>query len=328
VRGFPDRFTGQHLFVPAELRGGLLQLHVEYAAADGPFLASPTDHAAAAPSLSAVELKTPVAKRAGEPLRRHGGPVHPGSPRPASEGSPGGGGGLAIPATPGSDGRGVSPMRTVRDGPMQRPSPRPSPSWSPSSTRSWGSADKHAASSLVGSYEVHVREAGVAVRCVGVRGVARCVYGEGLLMGPVHARAAQESLLTGRMSALPARTIEFTAELGAYGQGACRPALKCPAHVHLPCPATFYQLPQEQPSPYVGVVTFPPDAATGDRGHYPLPPRGIVQLVRVPRVHAQGRRGDAPFLATNVAGWVGGCRRRLCATRAKRWSKSLSCRTT
>ena len=114
--------------------------------------------------------------------------------------------------------------------------------------RSWSEVDRSSSAALVGSYE--------------------------------------ESLLTGRMSTKPAGTLEFSAELGVFGQGHCKPALKCPPHIHLPFPATYYQLPQETPSPYVGSID-PRGPAPSESPGYRIPLRGVLQLVRAtPRCRA------------------------------------------
>lgn len=52
----------------------------------------------------------------------------------------------------------------------------------------------------------------------------------------------EESLLSGRMSALPSKPLIFDAELGVLGLGKCRPSLRCPPHLNLKFPAHFYSL--------------------------------------------------------------------------------------
>lgn len=71
----------------------------------------------------------------------------------------------------------------------------------------------------------------------------------------------EESILRGRMSSLPSRPLDFVAQIGVLGRGACKPSLKCPAHVTVPFPAVFYNYgsrpgnpTSDGPSPYVGLL--------------------------------------------------------------------------
>ena len=71
----------------------------------------------------------------------------------------------------------------------------------------------------------------------------------------------EESILRGRMSSLPSRPLDFVAQIGVLGKGACKPSLKCPAHVTVPFPAVFYNYgsrpgnpTSDGPSPYVGLL--------------------------------------------------------------------------
>lgn len=73
----------------------------------------------------------------------------------------------------------------------------------------------------------------------------------------------EESILRGRMSTTPSKPLNFVAQIGVLGKGACRPNLRCPPHVTVPFPAVFYSYGAgarsgpaggDQPSPYVGLV--------------------------------------------------------------------------
>ncbi|KAI9024762.1 hypothetical protein DFJ74DRAFT_666207 [Hyaloraphidium curvatum] len=67
----------------------------------------------------------------------------------------------------------------------------------------------------------------------------------------------EESLLTGRMSALPSHPVVFECQIGVIGTySKCPPHLKCPPHVNVNFPAYFYELPGQDRSitPYVGVI--------------------------------------------------------------------------
>lgn len=72
----------------------------------------------------------------------------------------------------------------------------------------------------------------------------------------------EESILRGSMSTAPSKPLDFTAQIGVLGKGACKP--KCPAHVTIPFPAVFYNwggvtgkslcFIDNEPSPYVGHI--------------------------------------------------------------------------
>ena len=92
----------------------------------------------------------------------------------------------------------------------------------------------------------------------------------------------EESILNGRMSTLPSRPIEFLSEIGVFGRGGCRAALKCPPHVTIPFAAYFYEVEDtESPSPYVGDIDLP--AGLLDRkkhvGMYRIPSKGQLQII-------------------------------------------------
>lgn len=85
----------------------------------------------------------------------------------------------------------------------------------------------------------------------------------------------EESLLSGRMSMMPSKPIMFRAQIGVLGYGNCKPSLKCPPHLNLTFPASFYDLPDDDAAlstPYVGTVDM--------LGHpYRLPPKGQLQIL-------------------------------------------------
>ncbi|KAF2435468.1 hypothetical protein EJ08DRAFT_563829, partial [Tothia fuscella] len=71
----------------------------------------------------------------------------------------------------------------------------------------------------------------------------------------------EESILRGRMSTTPSRTLNFVAQIGVLGKGKCKASLRCPPHVIVPFPAVFYsyasgngRISDNQPSPYVGLI--------------------------------------------------------------------------
>ncbi|KAK4981446.1 hypothetical protein LTR66_009987 [Elasticomyces elasticus] len=72
----------------------------------------------------------------------------------------------------------------------------------------------------------------------------------------------EESILRGRMSSIPSKPLNFVAQIGVLGKGACKSSLRCPPHVSVPFPAVFYSYgsgngrpgTHDQPSPYVGLV--------------------------------------------------------------------------
>ena len=69
----------------------------------------------------------------------------------------------------------------------------------------------------------------------------------------------EESILRGRMSTMPSKPLDFTAQIGALGRDNCKP--KYPAHVSVDFPAVYYSWSSTQfgttlnePSPYVGLI--------------------------------------------------------------------------
>ncbi|KAI9886679.1 MAG: hypothetical protein M1823_001523 [Watsoniomyces obsoletus] len=74
----------------------------------------------------------------------------------------------------------------------------------------------------------------------------------------------EESILRGRMSTAPSKPLDFVAQIGVLGLGACPAHLRCPSHVSVPFPAVFYSYSssasrapsgvEEGPSPYVGLI--------------------------------------------------------------------------
>ncbi|KAI9248070.1 hypothetical protein BY458DRAFT_536643 [Sporodiniella umbellata] len=81
----------------------------------------------------------------------------------------------------------------------------------------------------------------------------------------------EESLFSGRMSSQPSKPITFHCQLGVLGFD-CKPHLKCPPHLQSVFPATFYDLQEDQSTPYVGTVDLL------DPG-YRIPPKGQIQVV-------------------------------------------------
>ncbi|KAI8138137.1 hypothetical protein BJV82DRAFT_632730 [Fennellomyces sp. T-0311] len=79
----------------------------------------------------------------------------------------------------------------------------------------------------------------------------------------------EESLLSGRMSAMPSKPILFQAQIGVLGKE-CKASLRCPPHRAVTFPAFFYDL-QDHVPPYVGTVDLVPP--------YRLPPKGQLQIV-------------------------------------------------
>jgi hypothetical protein len=82
----------------------------------------------------------------------------------------------------------------------------------------------------------------------------------------------EESILRGRMSTVPSRPLDFVAQIGVLGKGACKPSLRCPTHMTVPFPAVYYdysndrQMPAaDGPSPYVGLVDLETQAADMSR---------------------------------------------------------------
>ena len=69
----------------------------------------------------------------------------------------------------------------------------------------------------------------------------------------------EESILRGRMSTMPSKPLDFTAQIGALGRDNCKP--KYPAHVSIDFPAVYYSWGSptygsnlNEPSPYVGLI--------------------------------------------------------------------------
>ncbi|RKP25080.1 hypothetical protein SYNPS1DRAFT_16172, partial [Syncephalis pseudoplumigaleata] len=101
----------------------------------------------------------------------------------------------------------------------------------------------------------------------------------------------EESILSGRMSTLPSKPIEFIAQIGVLGRGNCRPSLKCPPHINLPFPATFYNMQDDDaPTPYVGNIDLEHASADALRqkkstaarhgvAGYRIPAMGQLQIV-------------------------------------------------
>ncbi|KAK9700968.1 hypothetical protein K7432_011957 [Basidiobolus ranarum] len=95
----------------------------------------------------------------------------------------------------------------------------------------------------------------------------------------------EESILSGRMSTLPSKPINFTVQVGVLGKGKCKPSLKCPPHLNMEFPAYFYQHGNtDSPSPYVGTVdlenTKLRDAVDKRFPHgYRIPPKGQLQVI-------------------------------------------------
>ncbi|KAJ3140323.1 hypothetical protein HDU90_008551 [Geranomyces variabilis] len=76
----------------------------------------------------------------------------------------------------------------------------------------------------------------------------------------------EESILSGRMSALPSKPLRFIAEIGAMAHGRCPPGLRCPPHLAVPFDAFFYEVGEEEAvTPYVGSVNVGEAAAQAER---------------------------------------------------------------
>ncbi|KAJ9074861.1 hypothetical protein DSO57_1002292 [Entomophthora muscae] len=79
----------------------------------------------------------------------------------------------------------------------------------------------------------------------------------------------EESLLSGRMSALPSKPIEgFLAKIGIFSGG-------CSTQFSIPFSANFYQHKSESFSPYVGTVLLEPDFSSS----FKIPLKGKLQVV-------------------------------------------------
>ncbi|BFZ56237.1 hypothetical protein PYCC9005_003281 [Savitreella phatthalungensis] len=82
----------------------------------------------------------------------------------------------------------------------------------------------------------------------------------------------EESLLSGRMSQSLSRPLDFTASIGVLGTGKCKTSLRCPPHLTIEFPASFYS----DVSPYVGQIDL--DSVVTRRG-YRIPPQGQLQII-------------------------------------------------
>ncbi|KAI7872888.1 hypothetical protein BDF14DRAFT_1749685 [Spinellus fusiger] len=80
----------------------------------------------------------------------------------------------------------------------------------------------------------------------------------------------EESLVSGRMSTLPSKPISFHCRIGVIGYD-CKPSLKCPPHLSIVFPASFYELKEEK-------STHPIEACSLGDG-YRIPPKGQLQIV-------------------------------------------------
>jgi hypothetical protein len=91
----------------------------------------------------------------------------------------------------------------------------------------------------------------------------------------------EESILNGRVSTLPSKPIEFVSEIGVFGRGACKAALRCPPHAIIPFAAYFYQIEDtESPSPYVGDIDLHKNLMNQKYpGMYRVPPKGQLQIL-------------------------------------------------
>ena len=84
----------------------------------------------------------------------------------------------------------------------------------------------------------------------------------------------EESILTGRMSTMPSKPVEFIAEIGVLGHGKqCPSHLRCPSHLFVPFSAFFYELPGEEvPTPFVGLIDI-------SKSLFSLPSKGQLQIM-------------------------------------------------
>ncbi|KAG1051063.1 hypothetical protein G6F43_006709 [Rhizopus delemar] len=91
----------------------------------------------------------------------------------------------------------------------------------------------------------------------------------------------EESLFSGRMSSQPSKPITFHCSLGVLGHGDCKPSLKCPSHWSIVFPATFYDLQDDQSTPYVGTVDIQNHVQSNGikQPGYRIPPKGQIQVV-------------------------------------------------
>lgn len=87
----------------------------------------------------------------------------------------------------------------------------------------------------------------------------------------------EESIISGRMSQLPSRPIQFYSDIGVLGSGKCKTALKCPSHILVDFLGYFYDLEDEGcGSPYVGLIDI--GSKTQGKG-YRIPRQGQIQIV-------------------------------------------------
>ncbi|GAA5836331.1 hypothetical protein JCM3766R1_003491 [Sporobolomyces carnicolor] len=100
----------------------------------------------------------------------------------------------------------------------------------------------------------------------------------------------ENSILSGRMSALPSRPLQFTCSIGVLGSRDAPKRLQCPSHLHVEFGAVFYSSPEDsRTSPYVGTVDLERhfvsllSSSTSHRPPkfpgYQVPCRGQVQIV-------------------------------------------------
>ena len=98
----------------------------------------------------------------------------------------------------------------------------------------------------------------------------------------------EESILRGRMSTMPSKPLDFTAQIGALGRDNCKP--KYPAHVSVDFPAVYYSWAStnsgsnlNEPSPYVGLI---------DLEHkLEVPPLKEKRRRRMERLRSEDREG-------------------------------------
>ncbi|GAA5907070.1 hypothetical protein JCM6882_005161 [Rhodosporidiobolus microsporus] len=119
----------------------------------------------------------------------------------------------------------------------------------------------------------------------------------------------ENSLLSGRMSALPSLPLPFVASIGVLGSPDSPARLRCPQHLHVPFSAVFYSGLGEvnAASPYVGTVDLdahyhsllqpaPPSSDKKEKlprfPGYQVPARGQIQLV----LKNSNRTAFKPFL--------------------------------
>ena len=106
----------------------------------------------------------------------------------------------------------------------------------------------------------------------------------------------EESILRGRMSSMPSKPVDFTAQIGALGKGDCKP--KYPPHVSLTFPAVFYNwspvdMPTTtEPSPYVGQI---------DIEHGLPPPKKRRKKIQGPEAAEKDGSGHTEVMAKHVA---------------------------